>query len=446
MQSHPQQRMLIAALLCSCAAVLAQTPPGWRTLPNAPVVNRHNDAFFVNADTGWIVNGSGQIYNTVNGGAAWQLQFVRGTAHFRSVGFLNGREGWAGNVGAGEFGATDTNVLYRTRNGGQSWQSFSQFHGPAPAGMCGMHVVNDSTICAVGRVRGPSFFIRTSDRGETWSSKDMSEYAAGLIDVYFVHADTGFAVGLTNATHGLSSGIVLFTSDGGTTWEKRFTTSRTGEWCWKISFPSRNTGYVSLQRNSLSPIYFLKTVDGGKSWQEKLFSADYYFVQGIGFVSDLVGWIGGNSSFPAYQTTDGGNNWAPAGFGVRLNRFRFLNASLGYAVGQTVYKYSPSPVSVDDRTRETKQHYVLSQNFPNPFNPSTTIRFHLRERIFVSLIVYDMSGRQVREILQRVCEAGENVVTWDGADERGKPVGSGVYIYSLEAGELLETRKMILTR
>ncbi len=447
MKNRMRFSIILVTILVAIMESPAQNVPVWTTLPNAPVVARHNDAYFVNPDTGWIVNGDGQIYRTNNGGAAWQLQFVSGTAHFRSVGFLNELEGWAGNVGVGEFGATDPNVFYRTRNGGQSWQAFSQFHGPAPAGVCGMHVVNDSTICAVGRVRGPSFFVRTTDGGARWTSKDMREYAAGLIDVYFIHPDTGFAVGLTNVVHDFSSGVVLFTSDGGNTWERRFVTARMGEWCWKISFPSRKTAYVSLQRNSLSPIYFLKTADGGNTWQEKLFSTSYYFVQGIGFISESRGWAGGNSSFPTYETRDGGETWRSAGFGTRVNRFRFLNDSLGYAVGQRVYKYAKAgAVSVQDRADESAWQYALSQNYPNPFNPSTTIRFQLSERMFVSLRIYDVNGRQVKEVMQRVCEAGENVVTWKGTDDHGKPARSGTYVYKLEAGELLEVRKMVLVR
>ena len=447
MKNHICFTALLLALFLGNETSSGQEAPLWTTLPNAPVVSRHNDAYFINPDTGWIVNGNGQIYKTVDGGGAWRLQFVSGTAHFRSVGFLNELEGWAGNVGVGEFGATDPNVFYRTRNGGQSWQAFSQFHGPAPAGVCGMHVVNDSTICAVGRVRGPSFFVRTTDGGATWTSKDMREYAAGLIDVYFVHPDTGFAVGLSNVVHDLSSGVVLFTSDGGKSWTRRLTTARMGEWCWKISFPSRKTAYVSLQRNTQSPIYFLKTSDGGNTWQEKLFSSSYYFVQGIGFISESVGWAGGNSSFPTYETRDGGETWHSAGFGTRVNRFRFLNDSLGYAVGQTVYKFSqPGATGVQERPGERPGQFHLSQNYPNPFNPSTTIRFELRERLMVSLRVYDINGREVKQVLHRVCEAGANVVEWDGTDARGDAVRSGTYIYILEAGELLETRKMVLMR
>jgi photosystem II stability/assembly factor-like uncharacterized protein len=186
MNHRIRRSIIISTVFLSFSRLSSQSIPSWTTLPNAPVVSRHNDAFFVNADTGWIANGNGQIYRTVNGGVSWQLQFERGTAHFRSIGFLNEIVGWAGNVGAGEFGATDANVLYRTENSGQSWQAYSQFHGPAPAGICGMHVVNDSTICAAGRVRGPSFFIRTTDGGETWILRN--EHLCRRIDRCLFHS------------------------------------------------------------------------------------------------------------------------------------------------------------------------------------------------------------------------------------------------------------------
>ena len=89
-------------------------------------------------------------------------------------------------------------------------------------------------------------------------------------------------------------------------------------------FPSKNVGYVSLQRNYESPIYFLKTVDGGATWDEMLFMNDYYFIQGIGFIDENLGWMGGNSSYPTFVTTDGGQ-LGSADFGSRVNRLDFIN-------------------------------------------------------------------------------------------------------------------------
>ena len=201
---------------------MAQSFPAWHTLPNAPVVSRHNDAYFTSPDKGWIVNGAGEIFNTEDGGENWAIQFDQSQSHFRSVGFIDDLRGWSGNVGEGEFGSTDTTALYQTVDGGNTWLPQHNFSGPNPKGLCGMFVVNDTTVVAVGRVRGPSFFVKTTDGGKTWISKDMSAYAAGLIDIYFFTPDIGIAVGLTNPDHEQSSGIILYTSDGGETWETRF--------------------------------------------------------------------------------------------------------------------------------------------------------------------------------------------------------------------------------
>ncbi len=416
----------------------------WETLSSAPTTTRYNDVYFVSPDTGWVVDGSARIHGTHDGGQTWQEQFFQPETHLRSVGFLDARRGWAGSVGPGEFSTTDPNVLYGTDDGGATWSPVEEFDGPAPAGLCGMFVVDDSTIVAVGRVRGPSIFVKTSDGGRTWTSKDMSGHAAGLIDVYFPHPDTGFAVGLTDEEHSLSRGVVLATTDGGATWETRFTTTRTGEWSWKLSFPSRRTGYASLQRNSRSPIYFLKTSDGGETWEEKLFMSGYYFVQGIGFVDEETGWIGGNSTEPAYQTTDGGESWTPLDIGIRLNRFRFLNDSLGYAVGSTVHRFNRSEgTSVANQDLPGASPAALH---PNPFHDRTTLNYAIEEHRHVHVAVYDALGRRVRTLVERVQPPGEHRVEWDGTNEEGLAAAVGTYYLVIRSGPSTRTRPVVLLR
>jgi len=448
-------RNTMIIILIFSAMLFSQTTSSWQTLNSVPLVTRYNDIYFVNPTRGWIANGSGQIYRTLDGGVSWVKQFDKNTVHFRSIGFVDSLNGWAGNVGPGEFGATDTSTIYQTTDGGKTWTPVRSYIGPKPRGLCGMHVLNDSVISAVGRVRGPAFFVRTTNRGKTWTSKDMSQYAVGLLDVYFFNPDTGVAVGLTKAPNDSSHGVVLFTVDGGKTWEKRITTSRIGEWCWKVSFPSRRVGYASLQRDTYAPIYFLKTVDGGKTWQEKLFFNGYYYVQGIGFINEKTGWLGGSSA-SGYQTTDGGETWQPAGFGSRLNRFRFLNDTLGYASGQRVYKYTVRRTGVAEWTPTVLENFSLSQNFPNPFwsaatprfagNPGTTIKFSLPKASHVRITVFDINGRQIDDILNQTREAGTHTIIWDAADKEGRLLSAGVYFYKLVTADFTATRKMILLR
>ncbi|HUV29515.1 MAG TPA: right-handed parallel beta-helix repeat-containing protein [Acidobacteriota bacterium] len=90
--------------------------------------------------------------------------------------------------------------------------------------------------------------------------------------------------------------------------------------------------------------------------------------------------------------------------------------------------------------------YNLSQNFPNPFNPATTIRFSLPRAADVDLLVYNVLGRRVRTLRHRRFPAGVHTVTWDGTDDGGSPVASGTYISRLTAGEFSATHKMLLLK
>jgi hypothetical protein len=90
--------------------------------------------------------------------------------------------------------------------------------------------------------------------------------------------------------------------------------------------------------------------------------------------------------------------------------------------------------------------YALYQNYPNPFNPSTQIRFDLKENRDVRLVIYNVMGQQVRTLISGQMTAGQHVIAWDGTDQQGRTVGSGLYIYRLTAGSFVESRKMLLTR
>jgi len=89
----------------------------------------------------------------------------------------------------------------------------------------------------------------------------------------------------------------------------------------------------------------------------------------------------------------------------------------------------------------------LEQNFPNPFNPMTSIRFSLPEPAQVSLCIYDVSGRLVRTLLQSArMETGIYSIVWDGTSDARQQVRSGIYLCRLTAGEYSETEKMIVLR
>ena len=88
----------------------------------------------------------------------------------------------------------------------------------------------------------------------------------------------------------------------------------------------------------------------------------------------------------------------------------------------------------------------LTGNHPNPFNPTTQIGFSLKESSDVTLEIYNLRGQLVRTLLNRKMEAGEHTFQWNGDDNAGKNVGSGIYLYKMKAGRYTATKKMILLK
>ena len=90
--------------------------------------------------------------------------------------------------------------------------------------------------------------------------------------------------------------------------------------------------------------------------------------------------------------------------------------------------------------------YALQQNFPNPFNPRTTIHYELPNQELVQIIIFNLLGRQVKHLVDDFQGAGINSIVWDTTNDHGQPVSAGIYIYQLQAGGFLQTRKMILLK
>ena len=102
--------------------------------------------------------------------------------------------------------------------------------------------------------------------------------------------------------------------------------------------------------------------------------------------------------------------------------------------------------TVGDHQKIAPESFALFQNYPNPFNPQTTISYQLPARAQVRLTVYNLLGEKIIELVNEVQNTGEKSVRWDGRDESGRLVHSGVYIFTLQAGDYSQSRKMMLLR
>ncbi|MCH7549036.1 MAG: T9SS type A sorting domain-containing protein, partial [Candidatus Krumholzibacteriota bacterium] len=88
----------------------------------------------------------------------------------------------------------------------------------------------------------------------------------------------------------------------------------------------------------------------------------------------------------------------------------------------------------------------LRQNYPNPFNPVTTIEYSLGERSHVTLRIYNVAGQLVRTLIDDVRVAALHTATWDGQNDAGQGVASGVYFYRLQSAGFVQTKKMVLLK
>lgn len=386
----------------------------WSLLPNSPSAGfRHDDIYFVNPDTGWVVNVDGYIYKTTDGGGSFATQLFQPATSFRCVGFADENKGWAGNLGTGSWSpGTDTIPLYQTIDGGNSWQPVTNISGPIPAGICGINVVNDSVVYAVGRVGGPGFIVKTSDGGTSWNSLPVPPDLFFLIDCHFFSSDTGLVVGSTGTSLADERYLILYTTDGGISWTPTASSNTYNGHGWKINFTSRDVGYVSIETSSSIPVPVLKTTDGGLTWVEKIWHNSLWFQQGIGFVNDSVGWCGSQAN-RVKRTTDGGDNWSVVPFVPNFNRFRWVNDSIAYASGNRIWKYYKTPATGSVKPMDLPEGFTVGQNFPNPFSAKTTIPYSIPFTGRVTLKTYDMAGRPIATLVDEIQDGGEYQVAYE---------------------------------
>jgi len=127
--------------------------------------------------------------------------------------------------------------------------------------------------------------------------------------------------------------------------------------------------------------------------------------------------------------------------GLRTTRFDLREAFVHRAGTQ------PQQVQQVGAAQLLPRSYALGANYPNPFNPATTITYALPQAGPAELRVYDILGQQVRTLVARADHpAGFFTLTWDGLDSAGRLVGNGLYFYRLEAGEFIQVRKMMLIK
>ena len=389
---------------------------------------RFEDGHFIDPQTGWVVNPAGEVWKTQDGGATWDLASVHPSEYIRSVAFLSEEVGFFGTLYGGQ-------ALYRTTDGGQTFEDVTgSIQGPAPAGICGLFAVDEQVVYGVGSYDGDATLIKTVDGGQTWTSRAMDDVMVSIVDVYFWDEARGVVVGGSNGLQDDGRAAVALTEDGGETWTRVFTSSRATEWAWKVSFPTPTTGYVSVEGRSGRA---LKTTDAGLTWAELTIPTGSDF-QGIGFISENVGWVSGRGD--TQTTTDGGQTWSPLDLDGQINRFEFFGDTLAYAMGTRIYKLGRLSTATDAPGEPAL--FGIDAVYPNPAASALTVDYRLATPGPVRVSVFDLLGRHVATLAGGRRPAGSHRAVWDGRLESGSPAAPGVYVVRLQATEQQDVRRV----
>ena len=211
-----------------------------------------------------------------------------------------------------------------------------------------------------------------------------------------------------------------------------------------IVMTNDNVGYAISQNQ----VY--KTKDAGKNWSVVLSNSDYWAsYNSLTFIDSIRGLVWSNSDFQ--YTSNGSINWYSYDLDLPI---RYTRDAIGtnargdlFAVGAgrllmypSYFVYVHGSKSFDNIS-DIPHNYILLQNFPNPFNPTTVIEYSLPSESNVKLIVYNTLGQSIKVLESGYKPAGNYAITFDAS---GLP--SGIYFYKLEAGSFTQIKKMILIK
>jgi hypothetical protein len=201
------------------------------------------------------------------------------------------------------------------------------------------------------------------------------------------------------------------------------------------TYVEANFHNVSNRTRTASRVIWQKR-NAGSNWISSCNLADV-----VEEVVNRPGWIAGNALGFILIPGDSAGEWQ---CNLQLQAWELMDHSYG-AKFNCIYT-APSSCPDTAETDILQKGFSLLQNYPNPFNESTKIRFSLQQPGFVSLQIFDLLGRKVRTLVSGHQTQGVKYAIWDGRDDYGKGVSSGIYFYRIEFENSNKTNKLLLLK
>ena len=134
---------------------------------------------------------------------------------------------------------------------------------------------------------------------------------------------------------------------------------------------------------------------------------------------------------------------------IIIDSYSFDRNDTPISIGYTIYGSDEEIISQgmsNMKIRAIPDEYSLHHNYPNPFNPSTTIMYDLPEAGYTRLMIYDLLGREVAVLVNKNMDAGYYNARWNGRNQYGQSVGAGMYFYQIQSNGFIRTHKMLLVK
>lgn len=352
------------------------------------------------------------VLKTIDGGDSWfPLDTVFEDEVFFSVEFPTEEIGYIGGVN-----------IYRTTDGGINWTR--RYTSSWDKVITSISFPIPSMGVAVG---DNGLILLTDNLGFSWTTVESgTEYP--LTSVCMTDIDTGYIAG---------HGIILKTTDGGTSWVFTEMPYNFNE----IHFTNPSTGYV------VADLHVFKTINGGETWDEITPFGLEVPIYHVHFYDSDTGYIAGGTyiiSGIIYKTTDAGEHWTeeevPTDYPIEC--IYVTKANKVFAGGWPGFIFGKSNSLVNGITLPANSETEFTIDcFPNPFHSSTTIKFQTDNKTNVKLVIYDLSGKEIKRIVDTQKEAGTHELSFDGS-----VLEAGIYFYGLSINNLRFTGKLVLLK